>query len=133
MIYITKASSNTVALTLWEKTTIALDLVQYLFIFDNAQTNETTAFIAEDTSDFINRYNLFTIVENDNPDPLAGEVSLDRGRYNYYVYEQESTTNLDPTGLTLVESGFVTVYAARAADTTYATSATQYEVYNGGK
>lgn len=133
MIKIIKASNNNVAVTLYEKTTIAVSLVHYLWVFTNASTNQSTTCIAEDTSDYINRYNLFNIVENNDPDPLSGEVSLDEGMYDYYVYEQVSSTNLDPTGLTLVESGLVTVYQAPTTDTIYESTSPQYAIYEQGK
>ena len=133
MIFLTRGQANTVAVTLYEKTTLPYDTVQYLFEFKNDQTNVSSYCIPTDTSDFINRYNLFSIVETSSPDPLAGEVELDKGEYHYFVYEQLSTTNLDPTGLTLVESGIVRVYTAPTADTIYQNTSTNYQVYNGGK
>ena len=133
MIFLTRGQANTVAVTLYEKTTIDPDLVYYLFQFTNAQTNVSVYCIPTDTSQFINRYNLFSITETGSPDPLAGEVTLDKGEQHYFVYEQLSSTNLDPSGLTLVESGIVRVYEAPASDDIYQNTSPLYEVYNGGK
>lgn len=132
MIKITRGTINDVVVTLYEKTTIAVDDVHYLFQFTKFDANESTYCIPTDTSDYINRYNEFEILETDSPDPLAGEVSLQEGRYYYYVYEQESTTNLDPSGLTLVESGIVTVYEAPAADDVYQSTSPTYDIYEPG-
>lgn len=130
MIKITKGTTNTVALTLLEKTTIAADLVHYLFQFTNTASNASVYFIAEDISDFKSRYNLFEIVETDNPDPLAGEVELTlRDQWHYFIFEQESDSNLDPEGLTLVESGIVTVVGATTAPTEYKTESDIFTVY----
>ena len=121
------------AVTLYEKTTLPYATVKYLFQFINDQTNVSSYCIPTDTSGFINRYNLFSIVDTASPDPLAGEVELDRGEYHYFVYEQLSDSNLDPTGLTLVESGITRVHEASAADTIYQNTSTNYQVYNGGQ
>lgn len=135
MIKIQRGASNTVALTLYEKTTIAADDAHYLFEFINAQSNQKRYFIGIDTSNFISRYNLFTIVETEDPapDPLAGEVTLEQaGQWHYFVYEQESDSNLDPTGLTLVESGFVQVTETAVADSVYQSTPIEYQVYVPG-
>jgi hypothetical protein len=43
------------------------------------------------------------------PDPLLGQLQLVLGdEYLYNIYEQVSSTNLDPSGLTVVETGMMT-------------------------
>jgi hypothetical protein len=131
MIHINKGETNTIAVTLTEKTTIALDLVKYLFIFENAQSKETFACIGEDLSDHIVRYNLFEIIETEDPDPLVGEIELPlTDFYYYYIYEQTSTTNLDPTGLTLVESGMAKVWQTTPSTATYNNLTNEIPVYD---
>ena len=99
--------ANTVALTLTEKTT--LSNAKYLFEFINNQTQQKTYCIAADTSLYPERYNLFVITVKTSPNNLVGEILLTLGdEYSYNVYEQASTTNLDPTGLTKVEDGMMT-------------------------
>lgn len=123
MILINKGQGNTVALTLTEKTTIS-DPVYYLFHFQQQQKNENYYFIAADTSQYPIRYNLFNIVETSNPDPLAGEVSISLpGRCLYFIYAQNSATNLDPEDADeLVEQGFVEVKgSASSTDSDYTT------------
>lgn len=131
MILIHQGQDNTVAVTLYEKTTIAAADVHYLFKFFNQETKTSQYCIPTDTSDFISRYNKFTITENDAPDPLTGEVSLKpTGQWHYYVYEQESTTNLDPTGLTLVESGICRVEKVVTGPVEYDDQPTTWTIYN---
>ena len=61
-----------------------------------------------DTSSFTRRYNTFTFTEGAN-DAVNGSLLLGAGgQYEYFVYEQVTgSVNLDPTGLTLVESGLM--------------------------
>ena len=92
-----KDSSNTVYLTLTEKTTI--DSPTYLFILNSDNQNVDYAFIATDTATDAQkaRYNKFTITEGVD-DPLNGSIDLGpTGTYHLTVYEQASTTNLDKT------------------------------------
>lgn len=105
MIWIVQGESNIVAITLTEKCT--LESPFFLFRFVNDESNIEYTFIAEDTSDFPERYNKFTIVETASPDTLDGEVHLpNAGFHHYYIYEQASDSNLDYTLATsLVEVG----------------------------
>lgn len=100
--------ANTVALTLAEKTTIVDPT--YLWEFENNQTHVKYYCISADLSLYKDRYNLFTItVQNTTPNALLGQIKVPLGdEYNYTIYEQVSTTNLDPTGLTAVETGYMT-------------------------
>lgn len=116
MILLHPTITNKVALTLSEATTLASPI--YLFELINNQTFEKFYFIADDISPFTYRYNLFEIVVKTNPNPLNGEVNLTIGEeYKYNIYEQLSTTNLDPTLSTgIVEVGILRYdlkYAAR--------------------
>jgi hypothetical protein len=81
-----------------------------------------------DTSLYKDRYNEFVFTEGTDS-PLVGELILGAGgQYEYFVYEQTSATNLDPTLATgLVESGLMdlerasTTYNQHDIDITYKT------------
>lgn len=104
MIKLTRNTVNTnIALTLTEKVTISNPY--FLFEFTKDMTDVSYYVIAADTSTETQRYNLFSITEG-GADPTNGNVTLGlEGFYKYNIYEQASSTNLDPSGLTLVESG----------------------------
>lgn len=132
MIKINKASANIVVLTLKEKTTLTNP--KYLFVFKNDQTNVESKFIAADTSSYTDRYNKFTITEKaTNPNNLIGEVTLSLdGFYTYTIYEQTSSTNLNPANATgVVETGKVQVFATIVADHTYSADSNITYIYNG--
>jgi hypothetical protein len=101
--------SNDVCLTLSESTTISSPI--YLFEFINDLTKEVICFISSDTSNFKERYNQFNIqvVSKVVQEPLIGKIYLsDTGFYRYNIYQQTSTTNLNPdNALGLVETGKV--------------------------
>lgn len=137
MIQIQQGQSNDVVLTLSEKATLTNPV--YLFEFRNGFTNTPVYFIAQNVSPHTDRYDEFTITETsvtDDLDPLHGIVQLNpAGSWSYTVYEQSSTTNLDPTLTTsVVESGKVQVNGT--ADTVYAYEITpdggQSVVYESG-
>ncbi len=115
MILITKASTNNVVLTLTEKVTINNPVFLFEFICD--QTRDRFFFIADDVSEFTDRYNEFSIIEKLNPVALNGEISLVRaGFYSYKIREQESLTNLDPAlSGSVVEVGKVKVLSISPA------------------
>jgi len=96
MITITRGTANTIILTLTEKVSIGNPV--FLFVFTNDQTRQAYSCIAADQSEFTYRYNEFSITETASPNLLTGQVSLPSpGEYHYSVYQQTSTTNLDPT------------------------------------
>lgn len=102
-----KSTNNTnIALTLYEKTT--LSPVYYLFEFQNDQTKVKYYQIFTDVSvagSARERSNLFNI-EVINSGSGANKIILgNSGLYHYTIYEQSSSSNLDPTGLTIVERG----------------------------
>lgn len=123
--------SNTVVLTLSEKTTISNPF--YLFEFKNLQTNKSIYFISNDYSVAKNRYNKFDIVETDGVVDLLNStinLSLD-GQYSYVVREQSSSTNLDPSlSGAIVETGKVTLVGEATTTPTY-NPIIEPVVYNG--
>ena len=93
-----KATTNdNVGLTLAEDTTITNPV--YLFEWQNDQTKVRYYAICQDVSiagPARERSNLFNITLGVD-DPLNSSLILGNvGRYHYFIYEQTSTTNLDP-------------------------------------
>ena len=125
-ILINQNTTNSLTFTLKEKTTLSSPI--YLFQFRNVTEKVSYYCIMADISLYKDRYNEFIFTEGTNL-PLVGELILGAGgQYEYFVYEQLSTTNLDPTLATgLVESGLMdlerasTTYNQHSIDQTYKT------------
>jgi len=112
MIQLAEGATQYVYLTLTEKE--LLTDPNYLFVFQNRETNVVTKFIklnATDVSAYKERYNKFQFVVNTLFSPTV------RGEYTYSVYEQASTSNLDPTGLNLLETGLMKISESRTVYT----------------
>ncbi len=126
MINIERNSANEIALTLTEKGTAAY----YLFKFQSDNTEAVEYCIATDSSLYPDRFNKFTITETSTPDNLNAEVELPtEGQWRYFVYANSSSSNLDPTGLTELESGIVKVTGTTTPVTTYSGGNSNYVVY----
>lgn len=126
MIRITQDSANTVVITTTEKGSAS----HYLFKFFDFTTNTSSYCVADDTSPYPERYNVFTITDTASPTPTDAEVDLATGELKYFVYANSSSSNLDPTGLTLLESGMCIVSGTVTEPNTYENTKT-YVVYNG--
>lgn len=131
VILINKNSTNNRILTLSEKTT--LENAVYLFEVINDQSRAVKCFIANDISANPVRYNEFNLIENTTEDLLNGTFELElTGFYTYNVYEQTSTTSLDPTLATnKIETGKLEVPDNTAELTQYNGNQTQTVVFNG--
>lgn len=119
MIHLTKGQTDSIILTLTEKQ--LLTNPNYLFVFTNRSSNLQVKFVklnATDVSEYKDRYNEFSIVTN----TYFGS-SLN-GQYVYNVYEQVSTTNTDPTGLNLLETGILELDGTGISYTQYSTTDT---------
>lgn len=128
MIRITKGQANLVIAT----TTEVGSASYYLFAFQNLTTLITQYCIAQDTSAFQGRYNAFTITETANADPTQAEVEMElEGQWKYTIYANTNGTNIDPTGLTVLETGMCIVTGTNAATPTYTGAPNTYTVYNG--
>ncbi len=93
----------------------------YLFIFENRSTNTDIKFVRlnnTDISAYKERYNEFTIVVNS-----FFNTALN-GQYTYTIYEQTSTTNTNPTGLNLLETGIMELEDTTISFTEYETTST---------
>ena len=121
MLKVTRGQSNSVVFTLTEKTTLSSPY--FLVVFNNLATNELVYAICPDTSTQTTRYNLLTIIESNTSIPLSGQVKLVEGTYQYKVYEQSSSSNLNPSlSTSLVETGLlksVTTATSSFIDNTY--------------
>ena len=125
-ILINENTTSNLTLTLKEKTTLSSPI--YLFQFRNVTEKVSYYCIMADISLYKDRYNEFTFTEGTDL-PLVGKLILGAGgQYEYFVYEQLSTTNLDPTLATgLVEYGLMdlerasTTYNQHSIDQTYKT------------
>jgi len=86
MLLLTKGESKNWFLTLTEKVTIANP--KFLFSITHRQTEKQYNFLLTDISSFKDRYNKFLINEN--------TYDFFEGEYNYIVYAQTSSSNVDP-------------------------------------
>jgi hypothetical protein len=119
VIRLTKGQTENIILTLTEKQTLTSP--NYLFIFENRSTNTEIKFVKlnnTDISPYKERYNEFTIVVNS-----FFNTALN-GQYTYTIYEQASTSNLNPTGLNLLESGIMELSGTTISFTEYETTST---------
>jgi hypothetical protein len=119
MIQLTKGQTQNIILTLTEKQTLTSP--NYLFVFENRSTNTDVKFVKlnnTDISAYKERYNEFTIVVNSH-----FNTSL-IGQYTYSVYEQASSSNLNPTGLNLLETGIMELSGTTISFTEYETTST---------
>jgi len=124
MILITKATTNTLTLTLTEK--CYLPNPYFLFNFKNEVNGVEINIILADTSQFTDRYNRFSFIEPTNGTMLEGY-------WSYTVYEQASAVNTDPElAYGVVEIGKIKVVdATTPADSTiYDSQPNTSTVYN---
>ena len=86
--------------TLTESTTLTSPY--YLFVFTNVSTKVQYKINVNSTTDsslFKTRINIFSF------NTITLFATAQSGQYSYEVYEQESSSNLDPTYLNMVECG----------------------------
>ena len=119
MIRLTKGATQNIILTLTEKE--LLTNPNYLFVFTNRSANTEVKFVRlnnTDLSQYKDRYNEFSIVTNTNFSTALN------GQYDYDIYEQTSTSNLNPAGLNLLESGIMELVGTPFNFTEYTTTDT---------
>lgn len=113
--------------TLKEKQT--LDEPYFLFVFEHVETFEKVKFIkapGSDESNYKDRYNQWTI------DVDTVFLNAPVGEYEYYIYEQASSSNTDETLTTsMVEQGKMLLKPETAFDYTGYNPATTYVQYEG--
>lgn len=127
MITINKGATNSIYLTLIEKTT--LENAVYLFSFKNDFTHQQKHFLCPTST--IDIYTVAEIEETETEDLLTGRVELSpTGFWTYVIREQESTTNLDPDQSgDIVETGKVQVIGTASVNYTYQNENTTNNVY----
>lgn len=111
MIYLNPGATNSVVLTLKERTTIS-GTVSYIFQLISDQTNKELIFTANDISLNTQRYDEFewaTVGSTASQDLNNGVIYLSNyGFYTYNVFETATYSTLSITGLDLVETGRLT-------------------------
>lgn len=111
-------------ITIEEKTTLVDQY--YLFVFEHITTKSQVKFIkspADDVSHNTDRYNEFEIDVNAL---FSGQAV---GQFIYRIYQQESATNTDETGLTEVENGKMLLQKAEDFEYTEYAGETNFKVY----
>lgn len=102
MLNFTKGNTENVIVSLQEMETLVDP--NYLWYFKHRGLNTVVAFVllnAADTSLYKERYSQFSINVNTY---FANEYS---GEWEYYIYEQASTTNTNPANANLLETGLM--------------------------
>lgn len=106
---ITKGQINEIGVTVTEQTTLSVP-VSYLIEFKSKATKlPVYCIVTTNKSTHTDRIDLFDVEETASPNPLLAQVSLAAGDYSYKIYQQNSTTNLDPANTTVAASGFAYV------------------------
>ena len=126
MIIYTKGIQSETIVTLTESTTI--ENPYYLFIFTNVATKAIIKKIvnsADETFLFPERANIY------NFDTITLFSTAQPGQYSYDVFEQISSSNLDPTGLNLVECGKMNLLPATNLTQNGYEPETTYKGYGG--
>ena len=117
MIQVTKGISQTLVFTLKEKTTLTSPY--YLFYCIGQGKNNVVTWIAQPTSSD-DRKDQFKFIEGTT-------ASLSEQIYNYFVYEQTSAVNTNPSLATsLVERGQMKVNDVNEQEYQLPNSTTQY-------
>ncbi|OHB99871.1 MAG: hypothetical protein A2Z57_11140 [Planctomycetes bacterium RIFCSPHIGHO2_12_39_6] len=115
---ITKNTNNTLYFTLTEKVTLTTPF--FLVRVEGRSSSIVKRFILpSDQSSYTDRYNKFTITESTTEILTSGTITLTSGDYDYRVYEQSSSTNLDELEATVktpIEYGLLKVLGT---DNTY--------------
>lgn len=130
---ILRGEINKIVITVTEQTTISSPY--YLFEFTSKSTKESVYCIAQPVT--TTRCDTFEIEETDSPDAESGQVSLLPGEYRYTVYQQSSSTNLNPLLTTpsvfnpYVEVGACVVPGETSSDVIYDGSTKKFNQYNG--
>lgn len=120
MVRINNTGITLLYFTLTEKETLS-DPV-FLFEFIHQITLKKSYCIAPDISMYKDRFNQFAINNTVDPaDPLQGDVDITApGTYAYTIYEQVSTTNLNPElTVSAVETGIAKVEYATVSHEYY--------------
>ena len=123
MLRILKSGTTSLVVTVTELTTLSNP--EYLFEFVEEQTDTNLYCILADVSTATTRFNEFSITDG------VDVTFTVEGFYTYNIYEQANGSgNLDPDGLTLVETGRAHIYVVDASRIEYISTETN-TAYNG--
>ncbi|CAB5218809.1 hypothetical protein UFOVP215_26 [uncultured Caudovirales phage] len=123
MIILTKGETKNIYFTGSESS--ILSDPYFLFIFTNRITQEIVKFVVTNESITL-RYDSFEL------DVDQYFQDAETGFWTYQVYEQESSSNLNPTGLNEVENGYMYLNSAIVfVPTTYNEQDNSFITYNG--
>ena len=133
MLEITRGQANTLVVTLKERQTLTSPY--FLVRLTNQATNTSKVCICSDSSSYTDRHNSLALTESTTELPLSGQVKLSpEGDWDYEIWEQSSSTNLNPDGATtLLEVGICRVKSSTAPNTFPAyTTADNFIEYGSG-
>lgn len=130
MLHLTRAQANNLS-DQWRDHSLDVTSGTYLVIFKQ-QTSQKTYPVIPVIQSSTARSVQFAITEGAAL-PTTGSVILPAGHYDYDVYLQDSTTNLDPDDATVighVKHGIAVVFAANTTPG-YAPGETHTPAYHG--
>lgn len=108
MLKITRGQTNILTVTCREKQISIAPY--YLILFKNDTGKKEKFCITSDISAYPNRYQSLTIIETNTPISGTNQVKLEiTGSWKYTIWEQASSSNINPVGLNEVENGRVKV------------------------
>lgn len=123
MIVLTKGEYKNIYFTASESA--LLTNPYFLFIFTNRVTQEVVKFVTANESG-ISRYDTFSL------DVDLYFANSETGMWTYQIYEQLSSSNTNPTGLNMVEDGYMYLNSAITFEpTTYNEQSNTFITYNG--
>jgi hypothetical protein len=123
MIILTKGETKNIYFTGSESATLLNPY--FLFIFTNRITQEVVKFVVTNESTTL-RYDVFEL------DVDQYFEDAETGFWTYQVYEQTSSSNLNPSGLNEVENGYMYLNSAITFEpTTYNEQDNSFITYNG--
>ena len=135
MQVIKRNSTNILIFTLKEAQTLSSPV----FLFElTCKTNAYPYyFIATDLSQYPDRYNKFSVTEGGVENVYNASIVLSsNGEYKYRIFEQTSTTNLNPAlcdNTTPLEYGFILVEGTAATERNYDYTKKNGKTYATGK
>lgn len=124
-----KQDDTAAALILTLTELVSISDPYYLFVFTHVTTKDEIRFVKgeiEDESDYPARYNQFTI------DAAAVFAGQQPGEWHYKVYEQASSTNINPAlSGGILEEGKLQLDRSVAFAYTQYEQSTSFKTYNG--
>ncbi len=123
MITIQKAQANNIVFTLYELTSIS-NAVYLLELHNNQDHSQKVVVLGTNLSANVSRYDEFLITEDDSEDLANAIVSLDRGDYDYFVWQSPNSDYANR--VSIVESGKCKVIGEGEETFTFTQRQTEY-------